>query len=445
MILETRKNLNAQSLYRTAKELFLKKFPNPERGSSKSQKKSSENKIKIPKIDCIMSCVALFSLKFLSLLQYNKQRCFPRIAHNLKTLFGVQKAPSDTSMRESLDTVNPQDIRGVFKPILAHLQRGKALEPYVYLEKKYLLSMDGTGHFSSPTIHCKNCCVKEHKNGTKTFHHQMLAAVIVHPDQKQVIPLAPEPILKQDGATKNDCERSAAKRLLADIRREHPHLPLIVVEDSLASNGPHIKELQKHNMSYILGVKPGDHAFLLDWIKDLEMMHHEEIDSEGTKHIYSFANEVPLNDANFDLKINFLAYWEIEKKGKEQHFSWVTDFTLTKENVKSIMRGGRERWRIENNTFNTLKNQGYNFEHNFGHGYENLCAIMGFLMMLAFFIDQAQELCCMVFKKARKLTGRYTTLWETMRILFISECFENWNDLFFKIIELWTPPEKNTS
>ena len=79
------------------------------------------------------------------------------------------------------------------------------------------------------------------------------------------------------------------------------------------------------------------------------------------------------------------------------------------------------------------------------HGYENLCTVMGLLMMLAFLIDQAQELCCMVFKKARKLTGRYTTLWETMRILFITECFENWNDLFFKIIELWTPPEKNTS
>lgn len=445
MILETRKNLNAQSLYRTAKDFLLKKFPNPERQSSTSQKKSSENKIKIPKIDAIMSCVAVFALKFPSLLQYDKQRCLPRIAHNLKTLFGVQKTPSDTSMRESLDAVNPQDIRGVFKPIFAHLQRGKALEPYVYMDKKYLLSMDGTGHFSSPTIHCKNCCIKEHKNGTKTFHHQMLAAVIVHPDQKQVIPLAPEPILKQDGATKNDCERSAAKRLLADIRREHPHLPLIIVEDSLASNGPHIKELQKHNMSYILGVKPGDHAFLFDWVKHSEMMLSEEIDEKGIKHVYSFINEVPLNDTNFDLKVNFLEYWEIDTKGKKQHFSWVTDFALTKKNVNAIMKGGRARWHIENNTFNTLKNQGYNFEHNFGHGYENLCTVMGLLMMLAFLIDQAQELCCMVFKKARKLTGRYSTLWETMRTLFVFNNLESWNDLFLKIIEGFTLPEKNTS
>jgi len=280
----------------------------------------------------------------------------------------------------------------------------------------------------------------------KTYYHQMLAAVIVHPDQKQVIPLAPEPILKQDGATKNDCERSAAKRLLENIRREHPHLPLIVVEDSLASNGPHIKELQKHNMSYILGVKPGDHTFLFDWIKDLEMERYEVIDlEEGITHVYSFANEVPLNDTHFDLKVNFLEYWETDKKGNVQHFSWVTDFKLTQENVKLIMKGGRARWHIENNTFNTLKNQGYNFEHNFGHGYKNLCTVMALLMMLAFLIDQAQELCCMVFKKARKLTGRYSTLWEIMRTLFVFYNLESWDDLFLKIIEGFTLPEKNTS
>ena len=61
------------------------------------------------------------------------------------------------------------------------------------------------------------------RNGTITYYHQMLGAVLVHPDRSEVFPLAPEPILKQDGARKNDCERNAAKRLLTDLRREHPH------------------------------------------------------------------------------------------------------------------------------------------------------------------------------------------------------------------------------
>lgn len=102
-----------------------------------------------------------------------------------------------------------------------------------------------------------------------TYQHQMLGAVIVHPDLKEVIPLAPEPIQKQDGATKNDCERNAAKRLLPKIRRQHPHLKFIVIEDGLASNGPHVRDLIDNGMHFILGVKPGDHAFLFEQVEAL--------------------------------------------------------------------------------------------------------------------------------------------------------------------------------
>ena len=89
-----------------------------------------------------------------------------------------------------------------------------------------------------------------------TYQHQMLGAAIVHPDHKEVIPLAPEPIQKQDGSTKNDCERNAAKRLLRKIRQEHPRLKLLVIEDALASNAPHIRDLLELNMHFLLGVKP---------------------------------------------------------------------------------------------------------------------------------------------------------------------------------------------
>lgn len=439
-MVKTRKDLCAAALYATVKGCFIKKFsqvPSPD----------GKAKAKIPAgisiIDCLMSGVALFALKFPSLLQYDVKRRYPRIANNLKVLFGIQQTPCDTYMRERLDVVDPQSLRGAFKAIFADAQRGKALESYQYLDGKYLLSLDGTGHFCSGAIHCENCCVKESGNGQATYYHQMLAAVIVHPDQRQVIPLAPEPILKKHGATKNDCERNAAKRLLEDVRREHPRLDLIVVEDSLASNGPHIQELRKHKMSYILGVKPGDHTFLFDWVRGSDKQTHEKIDEGGTSHKYSFVNGVPLNDVHFNLQVNFLEYWETDKKGNQQHFTWITDIELKKSNVSAIMKGGRARWRIENNTFNTLKNQGYNFEHNFGHGYRNLCTVLGLLMMLAFLIDQVQELTCQVFKKVRKLTGSYSSLWENIRALFIYFELKSWADLMDRLIEANTP--HNTS
>ena len=97
------------------------------------------------------------------------------------------------------------------------------------------------------------------RNGeTQYYHyllgHYLLGAAIVHPTQKTVIPLMPEPLMRQDGATKNDSERNAAKRFLQDLRQDHPTVPFIIVEDSLSSNAPHIQELQKQKLRFILGI-----------------------------------------------------------------------------------------------------------------------------------------------------------------------------------------------
>ena len=94
----------------------------------------------------------------------------------------------------------------------------------------------------------------------------MLGAAIVHPEFRKVIPLAPEPIIKQDGETNDDCERNASKHFLEKLRTVHPHLRIIVTEDALNSNAPHIHELEKHQSHYIIGVKKGDHAFLFDYV-----------------------------------------------------------------------------------------------------------------------------------------------------------------------------------
>jgi hypothetical protein len=400
------------------------------RASKKLEEPKKERSTTIPLVDCLMSGLAVFSLKYPSLLQFEDDKRENEILqHNLKTLFHVNHAPSDTQMRERLDDVEPDEIRKAYKTIFAKLQRGKVLEPYQYLGG-YLLSMDGTGYFSSSEVHCENCCEKRHNDGSKTYYHQMLAASIVHPHHKVVIPLAPEPIIKQDGQTKNDCERNAAKRFLENVKREHPHLKLIVVEDGLSSNMPHIETLKSLGFSYILGVKSGDHKFLFEWIEGEFCTNLEQVDTERTTHKFKFINNAPLNEANFDCKVNFIEYWEMKKNGKQQHFSWVTDIIITKDNVFEIMKGGRARWRIENETFNTLKNQGYQFEHNFGHGYRHLSTVFAMLMMLAFLIDQTQALCSSSFKRALTKKIRKIRLWEMLRNVFRLFFVKEWVMLF---------------
>jgi len=414
-----RKGLSADSLFRLIRE----------RAEAIPDHQPDDAEISLS--DAIMSAFALFSLKDPSLLAFDERRN----DENLHSLYHIEKIPCDTHLRTILDPLDPELLRPLFKEVFRQLQRGKALESFVFYEGCYLLSLDGTGYFSSKKVHCPSCMEKTSKNGEVTYSHHMLGAALVHPDHKEVLPLMPEPIIKQDGETKNDCERNAAKRFLNKLRGDHPHLNLIVIEDGLSSNAPHIRELQNHHLHYILGVKEGDHKFLFEQVRQAEATGQVTVwewvdEATGVRHRFRFLNEVPLNESNQDLSVNFLEYWEIRPDGRQQHFSWVTDFPLTQQNVQQIMRGGRARWKIENETFNTLKNQGYQFEHNFGHGNQNLSVVFAMLMMLAFLVDQTQQLCCPLFRKVWKKMGSKKMLWERMRSFFREYIVASMQEIF---------------
>jgi len=401
-----RKHLSADALFRLVRSSF----------ANITDARGEE--VEIPLTDALMLAFAMFSLKSPSLLAFDKQR----IEGNLETIYGIPRAPCDTRMRERLDPVSPESLRPSFTSVFRQLQRGKALEDMVFLDGHYLVALDGTGSFSSPTIHCASCLQKVHRNGSITYAHQMLGAALIPPDFRAVIPLMPEPMIKQDGTEKNDCERNAAKRFMAKLRQDHPHLKFIITEDSLSSNAPHIETLHDHDCHYILGVKEGDHAYLFKQVQAAEeagrVTSYDRHDrAAGVVHRFRFVNDMPLNESRSDVRVNFIEYWEVSPD-KVQHFSWVTDFRVNKANVYKLMRGGRARWKIENETFNTLKNQGYNFDHNYGHGEQNLSVVLAVLMMLAFLVDQTQQLCCALFRAVWEKLGSKRLLWERMRALF---------------------------
>jgi hypothetical protein len=182
---------------------------------------------------------------------------------------------------------------------------------------------------------------------------------------------------------------------------------------------------------YILGAKPGDHQFLFEQLESSqESVYHEIRTEDGYIHQFKFLNRVSLNKSNPDVIVNVLEYRQTDHKGKETNFSWVTNIEITENNVFKIMRGGRARWKIENETFNTLKNLGYNFEHNYGHGKKYLSTVFGMLMMLAFLLDQVQEICCSLYKKCRVCLRTYRDLWENMRVLFQRVILGNWDNFY---------------
>ena len=386
--------------------------------------------------DGLMSAFSIFSLKEKSLLQFhNKRECN---SENLKNIYGIKNVPSDTHMRKMLDPISPDSLRGVFTKVFKLLQRTKRLESYKFLGDYYLLSADGTGYFSSEKVHCKNCMEKVSRNGKTTYYHQFNGASIVHPDLKTVIPLCPEPIQKQDGSTKNDCERNASKQILSKFRKEHPKLKVIITEDGLASNAPHIKDIISHNMSYILGVKPGDHKYLFsEFEKDKKEGKTNQviIEDEHIVRILTFKNKLPLNSSNKDLLVNFIELKEIDnKKDTVKTFTKITDIEITERNALEIMRGGRARWKIEKETFNTLKNQGYNFEHNFGHGKQNLTVNFAMLMLMAFLVDQVIEMCDKNWNKAREKLKAKRAVWEKVLNIFQEFEVDSMEDIIKAII-----------
>src|SRR3989442_10640279 len=157
---KARKQLSADALLHLVRSGFAT-IPDP-RGKD----------VDISLTDALMSAFAMFSLKAPSLLAFDKERA----EGNVHTIYGIERVPCDTHMREILDPVSPKVLRPVCKSIFRQLQRGKALEAMTFLEGHYLLALDGTEYFSSQTIHCASCLHRLLRIVSITYSHQLLAA-----------------------------------------------------------------------------------------------------------------------------------------------------------------------------------------------------------------------------------------------------------------------------
>lgn len=390
-------------------------------------------------VDTLMAAFAMFSLKEPSLLSFEEREDEQAIDR----LFGLSSIPSDSTMREILDGIDIEPLNEAFADIFHELQRSGEMKKWVFDRGHYLVAIDGTGYFCSTKISCPQCLEKRSSKGTVEYHHQAVAAVLTHPDTGEVIPLAIEAIVKQDGETKNDCERNATKRLLKRLRALHPKLKIIVVEDGLASNAPHIADLQSVNMRFLLGAKPGDHVHLFDQV--IEAGDHDEGDWVETSIVTpkkvikcetQLIRNLELNKSSGDLRINFLQHHEFDSDSGEisKRFSWVTDMDIECSEIVLYQRGGRSRWRIENETFNTLKNQGYHYDHNYGHGKKNLSTVLMLLMFLAFLVDQIQQACCPLFRAVLEKLKTRRKLWDHLRSHVRHFCFESFSELWATVL-----------
>ncbi len=163
--------------------------------------------------------------------------------------------------------------------------------------------------------------------------------------------------------------------------------------------------------------------FLFTYMDRSDETKEVEMEVQGIRYRFRDHNDVPLNASNAEVRVHFLEVYETSP-GTKKHpnpktmrVSWVTDLSLDETKLMEIMRAGRSRWNIEHETIHALKNQGYHFEHNYGHGYKHLSTVFACLMLLAFLVDQVEQLCDVFFQDALESMGRLKYLRERVRSL----------------------------
>ena len=402
------------------------------------------NKVRYTLRDCYLSIAALFFVQDSSLLQFQRrfQRQFQ--ANNLASTFGVQKIPCDSQLRDLLDRHDFAPVLATFADWIGRLQRFKWLQHFQIFDARYLITLDGSQYFSSERVKCKHCLTAT-TAGVTRHHHDILQAAIVHPDRRQVLPLAPEFIRNSDGRGgkyhKQDCEINASYRMLERLRGDYPRMAAIIVADSLYSKQPFIERLRAARFSFLLVAQRGDHKSLFEDVEGLRrgnLLDRHHTVHRGERREYEWVTDVPLNGSPDAPRINFVQFRIVEDSGKVNlRYAWVTDLVPTTDNIVQLVRAARARWKIENEGFNTLKNQGYHLEHNFGHGDQHLSEAFFTLNLLAFFMHQIFELVDGLYQRVRTFFSSRRAFWDEVRSAFRLFLFTSWDQV---LVRMNSPP-----
>lgn len=392
--------------------------------------------------DVLLSAFAVFFFKYESLLEFDVETHSELaerdpIQHNLKAIFGVKKVISDSGLRKVLDQVDWRMIVGFFAKLFFLLQEKQCLKDYKLTSGHYVVSIDGVEHFHSTKVHCPNCIQRKQRNGEIHYSHSIVCAVLVNPHQSQVFVLGAEPVVMQDGSTKLDSEQAASKRLIPTLQQMYPSEKFLIVADALYSKAPAIEHMLSYGYDFLLSVKPGSSKHLfqdIDSQQDSYKTAHRNI--KGKEYIIRFKHNVRLVKFTSDKTVNVI-HCIVNDGSKTTQKTWVTNLDVNHSNVQEIVEAAESRWKIENETFNTLKNQGYNFSHNFGHGKNHLSSCLAQVMLLAFTVDQIILLEDANYKKLQKRVNNKKFIYRKRLGYFMAIHYKSYAEIYKDLLSLF--------
>ena len=215
------------------------------------------------------------------------------------------------------------------------------------------------------------------------------------------------------------------------------HLRPVFLGDHLFACQPIAAAVRPAGGNFIITCKPASHQTITEYLNGAELEEHRQsVVTRGkrTTTIYRWLSAVPMRATEDAMSVNWFSIEIQNGKGKRTYYnSFVTDLPVTAATVAELAACGRARWKIENETFNVLKTNGYNLEHHFGHGKETLAAVLATLNLLTFAFHTAARLAVLAWREAVIARGAAYRFFELLRTVAAYVVFETWDHLLRSI------------
>lgn len=394
--------------------------------------------------DITMAAFSLFFMQQPSFLAYQRTLNQRRGRDNTQTLFSMEKIPTDNCIRKMLDGIDPGHFEDCYFFMVDELASSVPSIVRNMPGEHTLIALDGSEYHCSKNIGCSSCSRRLRSDGTEENFHAFLAATIVNPYTKTVFSLPPEFVTPQDGAKKQDCEWRAVHRWMKRVGPRCARYNPVYPGDDLYAKHDLCELIASRGEHFIFTCKDSSHKTLCEFKKGLPCSTIKEIQGKGSQkreYAYSWICDLPIRDGEDAIRVNWIDV-TIGVPGKKPgyHASFITSLTPDAGNIAELVRCARARWKIENETFNVLKNNGYHLEHNFGHGKETLSSVLVALNLLAFSLHSGCDVIKGLWHEARTVAGSRQRFFNILWSLTIYIVYPSWTSFLDMIITGQHPP-----
>ncbi len=329
----------------------------------------------------------------------SKLRGNSRSAAKFKEMFGTEEMPHGDTLNYAFKKLQVAELQEVVCTMVETLIRKKVLYRWRLLQHYYTVVIDGTGVLTFRERHCEHCLTQKLSNGETLYYHPILEAKLVT-SNGFAFSLMTEFIENSDPkATKQDCELKAFYRLSERLNKRFPRLPICLLLDGLYAGGPTFSRCQQYGWKYFIVLTDDDLKTVnqefeaLGQIPPENQLHCVLDKSKKIEQDYRWMDEIAYIDSeDQEHKLSILECIETkpDKKGEKQStkFKWLTNFEMEANTVPVLAnKGGRLRWKIENEGFNSQKNGGFALEHAYSED-ETAGKIFYYLLQIAHIIFQ---------------------------------------------------------